>query len=92
MRSDIQQLLDSIESALATLSDIPVDLGDADDVEKVLRRVNREVWRQIESVAAMNPVPISDVLAEVSELGVLTLIEAGVLRVDRKGWAKWKRR
>ena len=90
MNTETLDLLDRIEHDVEAFADSgPISLEDAPDVAKILRRINRQIWGQINTVEAMIYIPILDVVNEAEQVGLEALLEAGALRVDSKGWWRW---
>ena len=92
MEQTIRLALDDLLGAIEDLHDMPIDEEDAEVVTQTLRQANRNLWGQINTVEAMIPINVNDVQAEVQTIGFIGLYEAGVLKVDRKAWWKWRNR
>lgn len=68
----------------------PIDPEDAMRAAARLRELNRQIWRHLRTLRAIGRIDLREVAAEAEAVGVQTLIEEGVLRVDRQAWAKWR--
>lgn len=91
MTSDaVSKAIDRISAAVTAFTEQPVEPEDADRVARRLRQINRDLWRQINSVEAMVPVDLIRVQDEMDLVGFGELVEAGVLRVDRGKWYRWQ--
>ena len=84
-----QAALDNILNTINVFHDMQISPDDAEAVTQTLRQANRNLWGQINTVEAMIPINIGDVEAEAAT-SLRAMFEAGVLKVDRKAWWKWR--